>query len=37
MMGVIVVACKEFGQTVSEKNTEVMHLWCHPSTASNAL
>ena len=37
MMGVIVVACQEFGLTVSEKKTEVMHLWSHPSTASNAL
>ena len=37
MMGVIVVACQEFGLTVSEKKTEVMHLWSHPHTASNAL
>ena len=27
----------EFGLTVSEKNTEAMHLWSHPHTASNAL
>ena len=26
MMGVIVVACQEFGLTVSEKKTEAMHL-----------
>ena len=37
MMDVIVVACQEFGLTVSEKKTEAMHLWSHPSTASNAL
>ena len=37
MMGVIVVTCQEFGLTVSEKNTEAMHLWSHPHTASNAL
>ena len=37
MMGVIVVACQEFGLRVSEKKTEAMHLWSHPSTASNAL
>ena len=37
MMGVIVVACQEFGLTVSEKETEAMHLWSHPHTASNAL
>ena len=37
MMDVIVVACREFGLTVSEKKTEVMHLWSHPSTASNTL
>ena len=37
MMGVIVVACQEFGLTVSEKKTEAMHLWSDPSTASNAL
>ena len=37
MMGVIVVACQEFGLTVSEKKTETMHLWSHPHTASNAL
>ena len=37
MMGVIVVAYQEFGLTVSEKKTEVMHLWFHPHTASNAL
>ena len=37
MMGVIVVACQEFGLTVSEKKTEAMHLWSHPHTVSNAL
>ena len=37
MMGVIAVACREFGLTVSEKKTEAMHLWSDPSTASNAL
>ena len=37
MMGVIVIACQEFGLTVSEKKTEAMHLWSHPYTASNAL
>ena len=37
MMDVTVVACQEFGLTVSEKTTEAMHLWSHPSTASNAL
>ena len=37
MMGVIVVACHEFGLTVPEKKTEAMHLWSHPHTASNAL
>ena len=37
MMGVIVVACQEFGLTVSEKKTEAMHLWSHPHTAPNAL
>ena len=37
MMGVVVVACQEFGLTVSEKKTEAMHLWSHPHTASNAL
>ena len=37
MMSVIVVACQEFGLTVSEKKTEAMHLWSHPHTASNAL
>ena len=31
MMDVIVVACQEFGLTVSEKNTEAMHLWSHPT------
>ena len=36
MMDVIVVACQEFGLTVWKKHTEAMHLWCHPSTASNA-
>ena len=37
MMAVIVVACQEFGLTVSEKKIEAMHLWFHPHTASNAL
>ena len=37
MMGVIVLACQEFGLTVSEKKTEAMQLWSHPHTASNAL
>ena len=37
MMDVIVVACQEFGLTVSGKKTEDMHLWSHPNTASNAL
>ena len=37
MVGVIVVACQEFGLTVLEKKTEAMHLWSHPHTASNAL
>ena len=37
MVGVIVVACQEFGLTVSEKKTEAMHLWSHLHTASNAL
>ena len=36
-MGGIVVACQEFGLTVSEKKTAAMHLWSHPHTASNAL
>ena len=31
MMGVIVVACQEFGLTVSEKMIEAMHLWSHPT------
>ena len=31
MMGVIVVACQEFGLIVSEKKTEVTHLWSHPA------
>ena len=34
---IIVVACQEFGLTVSEKKTEAMHLWSHPNTMSNAL
>ena len=37
MRNVIVVACQELGLTVSEKNTEAIHLWPHPNTASNAL
>ena len=36
-MDITVVACQEFGLTVSEKTTEAMHLWSRPSTASNAL
>ena len=36
MMDVLVVACQEFGLTVSQK-TEVIHLWSDPSTVSNAL
>ena len=36
-MDVIVVACQEFGLTVSGKTTETMHLWSHPDTMSNAL
>ena len=35
--GRYIVTCQEFGQTVSEKKTEAMHLWSHPHTASNAL
>ena len=37
MMDIIVVACQEFGLTVSDKKTEAMHLRSDPSTASNAL
>ena len=38
IMDVIVVACQEYGLTVSEKKTEAMHLWSQPNTAaSNAL
>ena len=37
MMDVIVVACQEFGLTVSEKKIEAMCLWSNSSTASNAL
>ena len=37
MIDVILVACQEFGLTVSEKKTAAMHLWSHPNTASNAL
>ena len=37
MVDVMVVACQEFRLTVSEKKTEAMHLWSHPSTALNAL
>ena len=37
IMGVIVVACQEFGLTVSYKKSEAMHLWSHPHTVSNAL
>ena len=37
MMGVIVVACQEFGLTVSEKKTKAMQLSSHSHTAANAL
>ena len=37
MIDVIVVACQEFGLTVSEKKTEATHLWSNSSAASNAL
>ena len=37
MMDVIVVACQEFGLTVSKKKTDDMHLWSHPKIASDAL
>ena len=37
MIDVLVVACQEFGRTVSEKKTEARYLWSDPSTASNAL
>ena len=37
MMDVIVIACQEFGLTMSEKKIAAMHLWSHPSTALNAL
>ena len=37
MTDVIAVACQEFRLKVSEKKTEAMHLWSHPSKASNAL
>ena len=37
MMDVIVVACQEFGLTVSKESTQAMHLWSHPISASNAL
>ena len=37
MMDVIVVACQEFGLTVSEKKAEAMHLWSDSSIASNAM
>ena len=36
-MGVIVVACQEFGMKVSEKKSEAIHLWSHPGTAPNEL
>ena len=34
MMDVMVVACQEFGLTVSDKKTEAVHLWSRPSTAN---
>ena len=37
MMDVIVVACQEFGLTVSEEKAEAMHLWSNSSIASNAV
>ena len=37
IMDVIVVACQEFGLTVSEKKAEAMHLWSNSSIASNAV
>ena len=37
MMEARVVACQEFGLTVSEKKTEATHQRSHPNTASNAL
>ena len=37
MMDVIVVACQEFGLTVSEKKAEAMHLWSDSSIASNEM
>ena len=37
MMDVIVVACQEFGLTVTGNKTEAMLLWSDPSTTSNAL
>ena len=37
MIDIIIVACQEFGLTVSEKKTDAIHLWINPSTASDAL
>ena len=37
MTVIVVVACQEFGLTVSEKKTEAMYLWSDPSTASHTL
>ena len=37
MMDVIVVACQEFGLKVTEKKTDVMHLWSDTSPASNSM
>ena len=37
MIDVVVVACQEFGLTVSENKNEAMHLWSNPSIASNVL
>ena len=37
MMDVIIVACQEFGLTVSENKAEAMYSWSDPKTASNAL
>ena len=37
LMDVVIVACQEFGLKVSEKKTDAMDLWSHPTTASNTL
>ena len=36
IMNVIVVACQEFGLTVSEKTIEATHLWSDSSSAPNS-